>query len=102
MALEEMGINAPPEAKEALKQPSEEMQLVLMARLAEMTKEELALLDSAITPSVAKTLMKLLPELEMLIEAVKGEGEMPEKEMDDKSDMQIDMDKDMGALGNVG
>ena len=73
-----------------------------MARLAEMTKEELALLDSAITPSVAKTLMKLLPELEMLIEAVKGEGEMPEKEMDDKSDMDMDMDKDMGALGNVG
>ena len=102
MALEEMGINAPPEAKEVLKQPSEEMQLVLMARLAEMTKEELALLDSAITPSVAKTLMKLLPELEMLIEAVKGEGEMPEKEMDDKSDMDMDMDKDMGALGNVG
>ena len=101
MALEEMGINAPPEAKEALKQPSEEMQLVLMARLAEMTKEELALLDSAITPSVAKTLMKLLPELEMLIEAVKGEGEMPEKEMEDKSDMDMDMDKDMGALGNV-
>ena len=37
--------------------------MVLMSRLAEMTKEELSMLDSAITPQMAKVLMKLLPEL---------------------------------------
>jgi len=96
MALEEMGINVPEEAKENLKNPSESIQIVLMSRLAEMTKEELAMLDSAITPQVAKVLMKLLPELEMLIDAVQKEGgseDMPEEKMED------DMPKEMGALG---
>ena len=86
MALEEMGINVPEEAKENLKNPSESIQIVLMSRLAEMTKEELAMLDSAITPQVAKVLMKLLPELEMLINAVQKEGggeDMPEEKMED-------------------
>jgi hypothetical protein len=96
MALEEMGINVPEEAKENLKNSSESIQIVLMSRLAEMTKEELAMLDSAITPQVAKVLMKLLPELQMLIDAVQKEGdseEMPEEKMEE------DMPKEMGALG---
>ena len=67
-----------------------------MSRLAEMTKEELSMLDSAITPQVAKVLMKLLPELEMLINAVQKEGggeKMEEEKMEE------DMPKEMGALG---
>ena len=96
MALEDMGINVPEEAKENLKNPSESIQIVLMSRLAEMTKEELSMLDSAITPQVAKVLMKLLPELEMLINAVQKEsgGEKMEEEK-----MEDDMPKEMGALG---
>ena len=96
MALEDMGINVPEEAKENLKNPSESIQIVLMSRLAEMTKEELSMLDSAITPQVAKVLMKLLPELEMLINAVQKEGggeKMEEEKMEE------DMPKEMGALG---
>ena len=96
MALEEMGINVPEEAKENLKNPSESIQIVLMSRLAEMTKEELSMLDSAITPQVAKVLMKLLPELEMLINAVQKESGGEEK-MEEK--MEDDMPKEMGALG---
>ena len=91
-----MGINVPEEAKENLKNPSESIQIVLMSRLAEMTKEELSMLDSAITPQVAKVLMKLLPELEMLINAVQKEGggeKMEEEKMEE------DMPKEMGALG---
>ena len=96
MALEDMGINVPEEAKENLKNPSESIQIVLMSRLAEMTKEELSMLDSAITPQMAKVLMKLLPELEMLINAVQKEGggeKMEEEKMEE------DMPKEMGALG---
>ena len=33
MALEDMGINVPEEAKENLKNPSESIQIVLMSRL---------------------------------------------------------------------
>ena len=54
------------------------------------------MLDSAITPQVAKVLMKLLPELEMLINAVQKEGggeKMEEEKMEE------DMPKEMGALG---
>ena len=36
MALEDMGINMPPEAKQALSRPSEKMKVVLMSRLAEI------------------------------------------------------------------
>ena len=39
MALEDVGIEAPEEAKQLVFNPSEEMQTVLMTRLAEMTEE---------------------------------------------------------------
>ena len=38
MALEDVGIEAPEEAKQLVFNPSEEMQTVLMTRLAEMTE----------------------------------------------------------------
>ena len=75
MALEDMGINMPEEAKENLKRPSESIQIVLMSRLAEMTPEELQKLDSAITPDVMSVLIKLLPELAELIEQIGGMSE---------------------------
>ena len=62
----------PPEAREALMQPDEGIQAVLFARLSNMTPEELQLLDAAITPEVARVLMKLLPELDALVSAVEA------------------------------
>ena len=64
----------PPEAREALMQPDEGIQAVLLARLSNMTPEELQLLDAVITPEVARVLMKLLPELDALVSAVEAAG----------------------------
>ena len=104
MALEDMGINMPEEAKENLKKPSESIQIVLMSRLAEMTPEELQKLDSAITPDVMSVLIKLLPELAELIEKIGGMSEDEEMEKDDmqQEEMQQNMpEEQMGALANV-
>ena len=104
MALEDMGINMPEEAKENLKKPSESIQIVLMSRLAEMTPEELQKLDSAITPDVMNVLIKLLPELAELIEKIGGMSEDEEMEKDDmqEQEMQQNMpEEQMGALANV-
>ena len=79
----------PEQAKARLMQPSDEISAVLMARLTNMAPEELRALDAAITPDVARVLMKLLPELRQLIEQVSGGGQqMPQEEM--------------GALGRMG
>ena len=79
----------PEQAKARLMKPSDEISAVLMARLTNMAPEELRALDSAITPDVARVLMKLLPELRQLIEQVSGGGQqMPQEEM--------------GALGRMG
>ena len=94
----------PEKAKENLMMPSDEIGAVLMARLANMSPQELQMLDKAISPDVAKVLIKLLPELKDLIEAVErgGVGDaMPEDQemmMDKEED---DMPKDMGALGSM-
>ena len=104
MALEDMGINMPEEAKENLKRPSESIQIVLMSRLAEMTPEELQKLDSAITPDIMNVLIKLLPELAELIEQIGGMSEDEEMEKDDiqEQEMQQNMpEEQMGALANV-
>ena len=99
MALEDMGINMPEQAKENLKKPSEEMQIVLMSRLAEMTEEELQMLDKAITPEVMGVLIKLLPELAQLIQQIGG---MSDKDMPMEEPKEERMpEDDMGALANV-
>tara|TARA_R110002126_G_scaffold232423_1_gene376855 strand:+ start:242 stop:538 length:297 start_codon:yes stop_codon:yes gene_type:complete len=79
-----------PEARQMMMQADEDIAAVLLARLANMSPEELQSLDSAITPAVASVLMKLLPELGQIIDAVNSEGEMPEQ-----GEMQ------MGALGGM-
>ena len=69
--------NLPPEAKKNLLQPDEEIAAMLVARLSAMSEQELAMLDTVITPEVAQVLMKLLPELQELIAAVEGGAAQP-------------------------
>ena len=75
----------PAEAVKRLMQPSEEIQAVLIARISNMAPEELRMLDSAITPDVARVLMKLLPELREIIAQI---GQAPQR-------------PPMGALGGM-
>ena len=117
-----MGINMPPEAKQALSRPSEKMKVVLMSRLAEMSPEELQSLDKVITPEVLDVIMKLLPELGALIEQVmrsEPQEDMPPQEMaqDDMQEARMAQnempqevmnmagermpEEDMGALANM-
>ena len=53
--------NMPPEAVEALMQPDDDIQAVLVARLSNMAPQELQMLDAAVTPEVAAVLVRLLP-----------------------------------------
>ena len=76
----------PPEAQQRLMQPSQEIGAVLLARISLMSPEELKTLDEAITPKTARVLMKLLPELEQIIQQVGGQPQ-PQQ--------------DMGALGGM-
>lgn len=74
-----------PRAREAMMQPDEEIAAVLLARLTNMSPQELQMLDKVITPEVARILTKLLPELAQLIDAVEGQQAAPQ----------------MGALGGM-
>jgi|TARA_A200000113_G_C8748219_1_gene317038 hypothetical protein len=101
MALEDVGIEPPnEEARKAIFNPSEEMQTVLMMRLAEMSEEELNSLDEAISPKVMNVLMKFLPELGMLIEKIVSmkEGEEPEMQ---KAKQEMPPEENMGALKDI-
>jgi len=71
----------PPEATARLMQPSQEIGAVLMARISNMSPDELRMLDSAISPEVIRVLIKLLPELAQIIEQVGAGGarEMPQR-----------------------
>ena len=85
----------PKEAVEQLMMPSEEIGAVLMARLVNMSQEELAMLDNAITPEIANVLKRLLPELTSIIEQIDGGQVMAEEPMMMAEDQ-------MGALGAMG
>jgi len=85
----------PPEARGALMEPDEEIEIVLMSRIANMSPEELALLDRAITPEVAQVLIKVLPELGEIIDKVQGQMQEP---MMQEPMMQ---EPPMGALGGM-
>ena len=88
------------EAGDKIMQSSKTVATILMTRLTNMSPEELQMLDKAITPDVAGVLIKLLPELQQIIETVESSGvadAMPEDQMMDDDDMP----KDMGALGNM-
>ena len=75
-----------------------DIQTVLVSRLSQMSPEELRTLNNAITPEVRGALMKLLPELNELIDMIdkQGMGSKPEQKMDDTG-----MPKEMGALGGM-
>ena len=90
----------PPEARGALMEPDEEIEIVLMSRIANMSPEDLALLDRAITPDVAQVLMKVLPELGEIIDKVQGQMQEP---MMQEPMMQEPMMQEppMGALGGM-
>ena len=80
----------PPEAVAQLMKPSEEIAAVLMARISNMDREDLVMLDQAITPEVARVMVKLLPELGAIISQVGGQAQAaPPQEQ-------------MGALGDMG
>ena len=80
----------PQEARARLMQPSEEIGAVLVARIANMEREELRMLDQAITPDVARVLVKLLPELQEIISQM---AQAPQ---------QAAPEEQMGALGDMG
>ena len=94
MPEEEM-VGLTPEAVAQLMRPSEEIGAVLMARLVNMSQEELAMLDSAITPEIANVLKRLLPELTAIIEQIDGGEMMPEEQM-------MMAEQEVGALGAMG
>ena len=79
-------------------QASPEIAAALVQRLGSMSEQELAMLDSVISPEVAQVLMKLLPELAELIAAIEGgagggQAPMPR---------QMAAEGQMGALGGMG
>ena len=95
----QMQMGAEQEAKQKIMGSSKTVASVLMSRLMEMSPSELQMLDKAITPDVAGVLIKLLPELKDIIEAVEQSGvadAMPEDQMMDDG-----MPEEMGALGNI-
>jgi len=88
----------PPEAQKNLLKPDEDIAAMLVARLSAMSEQELQMLDTVITPEVAQVLMKLLPELQELIEAVEGGG-MPQEAPAPRQAQQAA--PQMGALGGM-
>jgi len=89
----------PAEGRANLMKSSDSIRAVLMSRLANMAPEELRMLDTAITPEVARVLMKLLPELQELVNAVSNQSRgMQQKQAPKPAG---GMPRNMGALGNM-
>ena len=62
-----------PEASQLMMKPDDDMRVVLLSRLESLTPEELATLDSVIDGNSARVLLKLLPELEQVIEMISAQ-----------------------------
>jgi hypothetical protein len=95
----------PQKGKANLAKPQAEIAAVLVARLGLMSPQELEMLDMAITPEVADVLLKLLPELAELIDAVQGQGLQPQAagpRQAAPAPRQAPPASQMGALGSVG
>jgi hypothetical protein len=101
MPEEEM-VGLTPEAVSRLMMPSEEIGAVLMARLVNMSQDELAMLDSVITPDIANILKRLLPELTSIIEQIEGGQVMAEGEMMMAEEPMMMAEEEVGALGAMG
>ena len=87
----------PPDAREALMQPDPEITTVLMARLANLDRSELQELDKIITPEVAPIVLRLLPEMGQLFNAMEQQGFMEMWEVD----YVRPAEEELGALGGV-
>ena len=87
----------PAQSRENLMKSSDSIRAVLMGRLANMSPEDLRMLDSAITPEVARVLMKLLPELQELVNAVSTSQPQQARQPQQVGGMP----REMGALGNM-
>jgi len=87
----------PPEAREALMQPDPEITTVLMARLANLDRSELQELDKIITPEVAPIVLRLLPEMGQLFNAMEQQGFMEMEE----GEPPATAGEELGALGSV-
>jgi len=92
----------PAEGRSNLMKSSDSIRAVLMSRLANMAPEELRMLDSAITPEVARVLMKLLPELQELVNAVSQGAQRQGMQRNTQAKQPAGgMPRNMGALGNM-
>ena len=68
-----------PEISQMMMQADPDIQVVLLSRLESLTPQELQALDRAIDAETAKVLLKLLPELEELINAIGGQQQAPQQ-----------------------
>ena len=84
-------------------QASPEIAAALVQRLGSMSEQELAMLDSVISPEVAQVLMKLLPELAELIAAIEGGAGGGQQPAGPRQMMAPpSAPQQMGALGGMG
>ncbi len=83
-------------------QASPEIAAALVQRLGSMSEQELAMLDSVISPEVASVLMKLLPELAELIAAIEGGAGGGQQAPAPRQMAQRAAPEQMGALGGMG
>tara|TARA_R110000787_G_scaffold24207_6_gene68904 strand:+ start:543 stop:929 length:387 start_codon:yes stop_codon:yes gene_type:complete len=91
----------PPEARGALMEPDEEIEIVLVSRLATLSPEELAMLDNAITPEVGRALIKVLPELAEIIDKLEESQMGQEQPMMGQEQPMMAQEPPMGALGGM-
>lgn len=63
-----------PKAREAFMQPDDAITSVLLIRMGNLSQEELETLSKVMTPETVSVMLKLLPELRDLIEAVSQRG----------------------------
>tara|TARA_R110001599_G_scaffold11430_1_gene54495 strand:- start:1976 stop:2362 length:387 start_codon:yes stop_codon:yes gene_type:complete len=91
----------PPEARGALMEPDEEIEIVLVSRLATLSPEELAMLDNAITPEVGRALIKVLPELAEIIDKLEESQMGQEQPMMAQEQPMMAQEPPMGALGGM-
>ena len=63
-----------PEGAAGMLQPDEDIQVVLLSRLESLTPEELMMLDSMIDSNTAQILLKILPELQQLMDTFLSQG----------------------------
>ena len=97
----DLDLGLPREANEMVMKPSESIRNALLMRLTNMSPEELRMLDSVLTPEIARILVKLLPEMQDLMDMV-AEGGIPEEMPQEMpTEDMTGMPRGMGALGNV-